>query len=73
MPLNFGFSGHQFTPLRQSGRAVLLEDVAAIEVPGSQDRAEVSEAHNEALRPTAIDRNRPAQVLRCGTEGHWNQ
>ena len=43
------------------------------EAPGSQGRAEVPEAHNEALRPTAIDRNRPASLLRCGTEGHWNQ
>ena len=43
------------------------------EAAGSQGRAEVPEAHDEALRPTAIDRNRPASLLRCGTEGHWNQ
>ncbi len=27
-----GYSGHQFAPLGQGGRAVLLEDVAAVKV-----------------------------------------
>jgi len=40
------------------------------ETPGSQGRAEVLEAHNEALRPTAINRNGPASIVPVGDEGY---
>ena len=41
------------------------------ETPGSQGCAEVSEANDETLRPTAVDRDGPTSVLRCGDEGDW--
>jgi hypothetical protein len=40
------------------------------EAPGSQGCAEIPEAHDEALRPTAIDCDRPASVLQVGDENN---
>ena len=40
------------------------------EAPGSRGCAGVSKAHDEALRPTAIDRNRPASPIPINDEGN---
>jgi hypothetical protein len=65
----------------EPGRELLLECCDIRDAPGETlpGRAEVPEAYNEALWPTAIDRNRPASVLRrrdesygnCGATGVW--
>ena len=46
-------------------------EVFADEAAGSQGCAEVPEAHDEALRPTPINCNRPASLVPVSDDGNW--
>ena len=43
------------------------------EAPGSQGCTEIPEAYDEALRPAAINCNRPATVVPIGDENNWER